>query len=105
MPCQDALESSQILITVNTDVARDHDPKSQKSTTGDFGALFCLCCFSYSKRLREPLRSTIGIAVGSTAIEYEHEYRFAEYEYEYEHDEMRWDTRISESLRNLFTTK
>ncbi len=51
----------------------------------------------------------IGIAVGSTAIEYEYEYRFAEYEYEYEHehehDEMRWDARISESLRNLFTTK
>ena len=36
----------------------------------------------------------IGIAVGSTAIEYE--YRFAEYEqeYEYEHDEMRWGARI-----------
>ena len=51
----------------------------------------------------------IGIAVGSTAIEYEYEYRFAEYEYEYEHehehDEMRWDARISDSLRNLFTTK
>ena len=49
----------------------------------------------------------IGIAVGSTAIEYEYEYRFAEYEYEHEHehDEMRWDARISESLRNLFTTK
>ena len=51
----------------------------------------------------------IGIAVGSTAIEYEYEYRFAEYEYEYEHehehDEMRWDARISESIRNLFTTK
>ena len=51
----------------------------------------------------------IGIAVGSTAIE--NEYRFAEYEYEHEHehehehDEMRWDARISESLRNLFTTK
>jgi len=45
----------------------------------------------------------IGIAAVQTAIEYEYEYRFAEYEYEY--DEMRWDTRISESLRNLFTTK
>jgi hypothetical protein len=48
---------------------------------------------------REPLRSTIGIAVGSTVIEYEYEYeyeyRFAEYEYEHEdeHDEIRWDAR------------
>ena len=101
MACQDALESSQILTNLNT------------NTGGDFGAPLCSCCFSYSKRLREPLRSTIGIAVGSTAIEYEYEYRFAEYEQEYEyeyeheheHDEMRWDARISESLRNLFTTK
>ena len=49
----------------------------------------------------------IGIAVGSTAIEYEYEYRFAEYEYEHEHEyeEMRWGARISESLQKLFTTK
>jgi len=31
---------------------------------------------------REPIRSTIGIAAGQTAIEYEHE-----------HDEIRWDAR------------
>jgi hypothetical protein len=63
----------------------------------------------------------IGIAVGSTAIEYEYEYRFAEYEYErkyeheheqeQEHDEMRWNARIPFNhfevylLQNLFTTK
>jgi hypothetical protein len=35
---------------------------------------------------REPIRSTIGIAAGQTAIEYEHEY-------EHEHDEIRWDAR------------
>ena len=53
----------------------------------------------------------IGIAVGSTAIEYEYEYRFAEYEYEYEYEEMRWGAPIPFNhfevylLRNLFTTK
>ena len=41
---------------------------------------------------REPLRSTIGIAAGQTAIEYE--YRFTEYRYaEYEYDEIRCDAR------------
>ncbi len=52
----------------------------------------------------------IGIAVGSTAIEYEQEQEH-EYEQEHEHDEMRWGARIPFNhfevylLRNLFTTK
>ena len=44
----------------------------------------------------------IGIAVGSTAIEYE--YRFAEHEHEHEHeqDEIRWDAG-SLSITSKFT--
>jgi hypothetical protein len=81
---------------VVSDVAGDHDSKSQESTTGDFGAPHCsvlvLDAIQYSypahwyASYREPCRSKIGAV--QTAIEYE--YRFTEYrpprrtEHEYE---------------------
>ena len=86
-----------------TDVAGDHELKSEESTAGDVGAphglvrLLVLEAIWYSNpahwsaRSREPPRSTIDIAAVQTAIEYE--YRFTEYEYEYEHDEIRCEVR------------
>jgi hypothetical protein len=93
-------------MTVVSDVAGDHDLKSEESTAGDFGAPHCfvlllvlvLGAFQYSypaywsASSREPLRTTIGIAAVRTAIEYE--YRFTEYRFaEYEYDEIRGEAR------------
>ena len=84
---------------VVTDVAGDHELKSEESTAGDVGAphglvrLLVLEAIWYSNpahwsaRSREPPRSTIDIAAVQTAIEYE-------YEYEHEHDEIRCEARI-----------
>ena len=81
-------------MTVVSDVAGDHDLKSEESTAGDFGAPHCfvlllvlvlsiavlvlvLGAFQYSypahwfASSREPVRSTIGIAAVRTAIEYD----------------------------------
>jgi hypothetical protein len=72
-------------MTVVSDVAGDHDLKSEESTAGDFGAPHCfvlllvlvLGAFQYSypaywsASSREPLRTTIGIAAARTAIEYD----------------------------------
>ena len=69
---------------VVTDVAGDHELKSEESTAGDVGAphglvrLLVLEAIWYSNpahwsaRSREPPRSTIDIAAVQTAIEYEH---------------------------------
>ena len=44
---------------------------------------------------RTALRSTISIAAGQTAVEYEYEYRFTEYRFaEYEYDEIRCEARM-----------
>ena len=81
-------------MTVVSDVAGDHDLKSEESTAGDFGAPHCFVLllvlsiavlvlvlvleefqYSYpaywSASSCEPVRATIGIAAVQTAIEYD----------------------------------